>query len=151
MTQKAAFVRSLRRPFWVAVGALSLAIGAIGVVLPILPTTPFVILAAFAFARSAPRIARWIEESRSFGPLLADWRAHGAIAPRYKRLAMAMMALAIAGAVWAGAPLHAIAIQCLCIACASVFILTRPGGPAPRPQPSPHVDSQSSPRTRPTS
>lgn len=149
MIQKAALFRSLRRPFWVLVGAVSLVIGAVGIVLPILPTTPFVILAAFAFARSAPRVARWIEQSRSFGPLLADWRAHGAIAPRYKRLAMAMMLLAVVAAVWVGAPVHAIAIQILCIACASAFILTRPNGPAPLSQPSPRADSHSSPQTRP--
>lgn len=139
----------LQRPFWVAVGAVSLAIGAVGVVLPILPTTPFVILAGFAFARGAPKVARWIETHRIFGPILADWRAHGAIAPRYKRIAMGMMALAVLAAMLAGAPVHAIAIQMLCIAGAASFILTRPNGPDPIQQPSARSDSQILPLRRP--
>lgn len=148
MTQKAAVSRSLRRSVWALVGALALAIGAVGAVLPILPTTPFVILAAFAFARSAPRLALWIENSAHFGPLLADWRDHGAIAPRYKRLAMAMMGLAVVAALWAGAPLYAIALQLLCIAGAAAFILTRPDGPAAVSQPPLHRDSQPLPVSR---
>lgn len=151
MKPVASLARNLGRPFWVLVGVLSLAIGAIGVVLPVLPTTPFVILAAFAFARSAPRFARWIEANRVFGPMLADWRSHGAIAPRYKRIAMVMMALAVLAAIWAGAPAYAIGIQLLCISGAVAFILTRPNGPVPLSQPSDIQDSQKPRPKRPLS
>ena len=49
--------------------------------LPILPTTPFVILAAFAFSQSSPRIEAWLLNSRVFGPMIADWRTYGTTAP----------------------------------------------------------------------
>lgn len=136
MRQLSSFAQKLGRPFWALLGVLSLGIGAVGVVLPVLPTTPFVILAAFAFARSAPSVARWIERNRVFGPILADWRRNGAIAPRYKRISIAMMAMAFLGAWIAGAPLYALGIQILCILGAATFILTRPNGPNSGLQPS---------------
>ena len=82
----------LGRVFWFCLGGISLALGAIGAILPILPTTPFVILSAFAFGKSSPRLAAWLNNSPTFGPMIADWRSHGAIAPRYKRIAVTMMA-----------------------------------------------------------
>ena len=82
-----------RRAFWLAVGFAALALGAIGVVLPVLPTTPFVIVAAFAFGKGNPRLETWLVSSRLFGPMIADWREHGAIAPRFKAMAIVMMAV----------------------------------------------------------
>ena len=55
---------------WLLAGLASVAIGAIGVVVPLLPTTPFLLVAAFAFARSSTRLNRWLREHRSFGPLI---------------------------------------------------------------------------------
>lgn len=117
------------RVFWFSIGALALLLGVVGVVLPVLPTTPFVILAAFAFGRSSPALQRRLEESRTFGPMIADWRAHGAIAPRYKAMALTMMAAALGLSVAMGLALHLLAIQAACIAAAATFILTRPNGP----------------------
>ncbi|MCD1619632.1 YbaN family protein [Salipiger marinus] len=119
------------RVFWFSVGALALLLGVIGVVLPVLPTTPFVILAAFAFGRSSPALQRRLEQSPTFGPMIADWRAHGAIAPKYKAMALTMMAAALGLSVAMGLALHLLAIQTICIAGAATFILTRPNGPQP--------------------
>ena len=58
---------------WTLVGILFVVLGAIGAVLPLLPTTPFVLVAAWCFARSSPRLHRWLLESRLFGPMLRDW------------------------------------------------------------------------------
>jgi uncharacterized membrane protein YbaN (DUF454 family) len=80
--------RLLRGLFLVA-GLAFLAFGLIGVVLPVLPTTPFLILAAACFARSSLRLERWLLEHRSFGPPLRAWRERGAIAPRAKAAALA--------------------------------------------------------------
>ncbi|MEM9350701.1 MAG: YbaN family protein [Pseudomonadota bacterium] len=118
----------LARPFWAALGTLALALGAAGVVLPVLPTTPFVILAAFAFAKGSPRVARYLEEHRVFGPMIADWRAHGAIAPRYKVIALIMMGGALLLSFYLGFPGWVIGVQTGCIALAALFILSRPGG-----------------------
>lgn len=117
------------RIFWTGMGSAFLALGAIGVLLPLLPTTPFVLLAAFAFARGSPRLRHWLESHPRFGPPIQDWERYGAIAPRAKRLATALMALTLALSLLAGLPLRLLAIQAACLAGAATFVLTRPDGP----------------------
>ena len=118
-----------QRGFWFAVGWAALALGAVGVMLPILPTTPFVILAAFAFGKSSPRLRAWLENSRAFGPVIADWRSHGAIAPRVKALAIAMMVAVFGISVAMGLALFVLVVQAGCMTVAAAFILSRPSGP----------------------
>ncbi len=117
------------RILWLCLGGISLALGAIGAVLPLLPTTPFVILSAFAFSKSSPRVAAWLTDSPTFGPMIADWRAHGAIAPRYKRLAVGMMAAAFFLSLFLGVKPLVLVIQAVCLSGAAAFVLTRPDGP----------------------
>lgn len=114
------------RLMWLTLGAIALGFGAVGVVLPVLPSTPFAILAAFAFARSAPSLQERLETSRTFGPVIADWRANGAIAPRYKVIALSMMAGAFCVSVVMEFPTQVLIIQAACIAAAAAFILSRP-------------------------
>ena len=73
---------------YLLLGFLSLALGGVGVFVPLLPTVPFVILAAFCFARSSPSLERWLVEHRTFGPHIAAWRSRGAISPVGKRAAL---------------------------------------------------------------
>jgi len=121
--------RAPARAVWFTVGLTALAIGGIGVVLPVLPTTPFVILAAFAFGKSSPALARWLEESKTFGPIIADWREHGAIAPRFKVFALVMMAGAFLLSVAMSLSTTVLVIQAVCMAAAATFIISRPNGP----------------------
>jgi uncharacterized membrane protein YbaN (DUF454 family) len=62
------------RAVWLLGGALALATGVVGIFLPLLPTTPFVLLAAFCFARGSPRWEAWLLAHPRFGPLVRDWR-----------------------------------------------------------------------------
>jgi len=80
-----------RMYLWLALGVLFLLLGGIGVVLPLLPTTPFVLLAAACFARSSPRLHNWLLESELFGPMLRDWEKNKCISARVKKLAVSMM------------------------------------------------------------
>ena len=77
-------------------GLLSLLLGAIGLFVPLLPTVPFVILAAFCFARSSPRLEQWLVGHARFGPHIAAWRSRGAISPTGKRAALIAFALSTA-------------------------------------------------------
>jgi uncharacterized membrane protein YbaN (DUF454 family) len=79
--------------FWIVLGLIFLALGGIGVLLPLLPTTPFVILAAACFARSSPRMHGWLLRSKVFGPLLADWEKNRCVSRNVKLLALVMMAV----------------------------------------------------------
>ena len=81
------------RLLWGAAGVLALATGIVGIFLPLLPTTPLVLLAAFCFARSSTRCERWLLTHPRFGPMVRDWQARRAIPRRVKHLAWVMMAI----------------------------------------------------------
>ena len=121
----------LRRRLWLIAGLLSLGLGVVGIVLPLLPTTPLVILAAACFARGSPRLRAWIIGHPRFGPAVRDWEAHRSIPRRAKRLAYAMMAGCLMLSVLLGAPGYVIGIQALCMSGAALFISSRPNSPEP--------------------
>jgi uncharacterized membrane protein YbaN (DUF454 family) len=118
------------RAFWVIVGTLFLAIGALGLILPVLPTTIFVLLAAFAYAKGSPELRAWLDNNRTFGPMIAEWEAHGAIAPRYKAIAVGMMAAVFGVSIAASLSVTILIVQAACMSLAAAYILTRPSGPA---------------------
>ncbi len=74
----------LLKSLLIAVGLLSLGLGIVGIALPVLPTTPFLLLAAACFARSSERLYFWLLSHRWFGPYLRNWREHKAITLRAK-------------------------------------------------------------------
>jgi len=82
----------LSRALWALLGLTFVAIGAIGVVVPGLPTTPLLLLAAACFARSSPRLYAWLLRNPTFGPLIEDFRAGRGVSVRVKATALSMMA-----------------------------------------------------------
>jgi uncharacterized membrane protein YbaN (DUF454 family) len=119
----------MRRVLWNTLGFASLGLGLIGAVLPLLPTTPFMLLAAFAFGQGSPRFRGWIVAHPTFGPAVSRWEASGAISRRHKWIGCGAMALSLAVSLALGLPPAALAIQALCLAGAATFILSRPDGP----------------------
>ena len=81
------------RWLYLIAGCLALALGIAGAILPLLPTVPFIILAAFCFARSSPRLERQLLEHPHLGPHIHRWRTNGAISRKGKRAATAAFAL----------------------------------------------------------
>ncbi|MEZ0469075.1 YbaN family protein [Luteimonas salinilitoris] len=104
MTARARF-----RWAWWLLAYASLGLGLIGVFVPGLPTTVFVLIAAWAAARGSERLHRWLLTHPRFGPAIRDWRAHGAVSRRAKWMATAAMA-----------------------ACAAILLLVMPLFPAHR-------------------
>ncbi len=87
--------RLMKRHFYLVAGWASLGLGAIGAFLPLLPTVPFVILAAFCFARSSPRLENWLLNHPHFGHHIVAWREKGAISRKGKIAATAAFAVSI--------------------------------------------------------
>lgn len=115
----------LARPLYLAAGWLALALGAVGVALPLLPTVPFVILAAFCFARSSPKLEAWLIANPTFGPHIVAWRENGAISRKGKWAATIAFAFSIALALYFIAWPYWLA-PCLAAAITGTWIWTRP-------------------------
>lgn len=80
------------RWLWFVTGWLMVALGFIGALLPVMPTTIFLMMAVACFARSSPRFEQWLLQHPQFGPPLRQWREEGAISRRGRRMAFIGMA-----------------------------------------------------------
>jgi len=114
------------RVIWFISGIAALGLAILGIPLPGLPTVPFLLLAAFCFARSSDRVHDWLINHPKLGPPIRDWRRSGAIAPYAKRLATLTVAAAFLIALLWGVPLYALGLQVLVLAGVLIFIWTRP-------------------------
>jgi len=85
-----------RRVACIALAGLFFALGVIGILLPGLPTTPFMLLTSYFLARSWPRMQRMLLGNKLFGPILRHWQQHRAVEPRVKLQAVFLVGLAVA-------------------------------------------------------
>jgi uncharacterized membrane protein YbaN (DUF454 family) len=98
------------RLVWLLFGGVAFALGVIGAFLPLVPTVPFMLLAAFCFARGHPPFEEWLLNHRLFGPPITAWRARGAIGRRAKLAAVvgftgsAILGFVLLPMPWAFAP-----------------------------------------------
>ena len=121
-----------RRLVWRVLGLSATGLGMAGILLPLLPTTPFLLLAAICFSRSSPRLHTWLVDHPRLGPPIRDWQAHGAIGRRAKLAAATAMLATLALSVWFGVAGPVLAVQALCLAGAAIFVLSRPDPPSGR-------------------
>ena len=123
----------VRRAVYFGIGALSVVMGVIGILVPLWPTTCFLLLAGWCFARSSARAERWLHENRLFGRYLSDYRERGVISPRIRLGSVTVMWLFIGvstvllGRVW-------VALLLLLVAGAvTLHLYSLPAAP-PRPK-----------------
>lgn len=107
-------------------GCLSLLLGFIGIFLPVLPTTPFILLAAFFFERGSPKFHRYLVEHKTFGPMIDDWQKHKRIKRKAKVFALTFMALGYYfPASNPNISLNVKVAIALTMACVAIYIVTR--------------------------
>ena len=117
------------RFFWLLLGLLCVGLAIAGAILPLLPTTPFLLLATYAFARSSKRLHAWLINHKLFGKLIRNWQENGSIDRKTKIVSVVMMVGVLLLSVAMGvAPLYLL-IQAFVLSCSATFVLTRPNAP----------------------
>ena len=122
------------RLFYLCLGYGSLVLGVVGIFLPLLPTTPFILLAAWCFTRSNPALAARLYSHPRFGPLLTTWRDQKAIPTRAKIYALAMLGLSYGLILWLSESRLVPIVLAAIMGSVALYIATRP---VPRGEPGP--------------
>ena len=89
----------LKRYLLISLGWLSVILGAIGALLPVIPTTPFLILALVCFSKSSPRFHKMLLDNKWFGPALTQWEQNKTISRHIKFRAMALVIVSFGGSI----------------------------------------------------
>lgn len=115
------------RPLYFVAGILLLGVGIAGYILPVMPGTIFLILAAACFARSSARLESWLLNHPKLGPAVVAWRRHGAIPRKAKVVALTAMTISFVLVVMAHPPVAALWATGLLLLGSALFVATRPG------------------------
>jgi len=116
--------RLVRGLLWAA-GSLALLLGVIGIVLPGLPTTPFILLAAACYAKASPRLHHWLLNHRLTGPMLRDWETHRSLTRRNKIVAVVSMAVMVSVSIWSFRGRVAVQLVLLATAAIGAWVVLR--------------------------
>ena len=120
----------MMRYFWIGLGCLSVTLGVIGIFLPVLPTTPFLLLAAWSFSQGSERLHQWIMSHPRLSPPIKDWQTNRSIKRQVKVLASISMLAVFALTLFMSVPGWAATAQALILIAVGVFIWSRPEIPA---------------------
>ena len=124
----------LRRALYIAGGLLCVGMAYVGVLMPGLPTTPWVLLASWCFSKSSPRLQRWLRRTPAFGRLLCDWDEHRGIRRPVKIFAVLLICTVVTASILSGRlpewAQWAVGACAVCGVCTIVFIV-----PTARPAP----------------
>ncbi|PSU24163.1 DUF454 domain-containing protein [Photobacterium kishitanii] len=93
MNEEVAVKSRMIRYVLVVIGWIAVALGVMGIFLPLLPTTPFLLLASACFMRGSPKLNQWLHQHPQLGPILVNWHQHGAVTSVVKRRGMIMIVL----------------------------------------------------------
>ncbi len=125
-------VPTVKRALYLGLGLLCVGLGVIGAFLPVMPTTVFLIVAAWAFAKSSKRLETWLLTHPRFGPRLVAWRDGHVIPLPVKLVAWGSMAASMTLMILGGAPIYAIAAAGALIGFGAIYIARCPSVPPPK-------------------
>lgn len=115
---------------WLTGGWAALVLGTVGIFLPLIPTTPFILVAAWCFSKGSERMHRWLLEHRRFGPMIRDWERYGVVRTRAKVLATAVIVPLVGYmALFTAAPGWTVILTILLALCGLGFVWSRPSQP----------------------
>lgn len=112
--------------FWRTLAVLCVALGFVGIFLPVLPTVPFLLVAAWAGGKGWPALEQWLLEHPTHGPAIRRWRDHRAVPRKAKVAAVATMAASTVFILWSAAPVFVKVGVPLCLVVVAVWLVTRP-------------------------
>jgi uncharacterized membrane protein YbaN (DUF454 family) len=119
-------IRQIARPLLYTLAWISILLGLIGAILPVLPTTPFMILAAYLFSKSSPRMHSWLTSLPYFGNAIIDWENNRVIRPRAKVMSVSVLWIVMLSSIVLTHLHFGLKIMLGCIGfCVTAFILTR--------------------------
>ena len=111
-------------------GWVSVLLGLIGALLPVIPTTPFIILAAYLFSKSSPRVHSWLTSLPYFGDAIIDWETNRVIRPRAKALSVFIIVVIFSASLIFAKIHYALKVMLVCIGLGCItFIITRKSYP----------------------
>ena len=113
------------RMVYLIAGLVCIVLGLIGILLPGLPTTPFILLASWCFSRSSRRLETALENSRLFGPLIGDWRRHRAIRRSVRYLAIGLVATLILSTCLLSDYSYTAKASIVALACMGLLVIVR--------------------------
>lgn len=119
-------IRQTKRLLYLCAGWIALGLGVLGIPLPLLPTTPFLLLAAVCFARGSQKWHDWLVHHPQFGPPISAWQKERAIPRRVKWVGTASLVALLPISVLAAAPVPILIAQGVVILGVGAFLWTRP-------------------------
>ena len=118
--------KSIHRIIYLIIGWTFTGLGFVGAFLPILPTTPFLLVAVWAFSKSSPKLKRWLFMHPKFGFHIRNWFEHGAIDRKAKILSLSMMLLSVGFAILLSENIYIPIVLAVIMVATATFIVTRP-------------------------
>ena len=105
----------LKRVLFVSLGLLFTGIGIVGLFVPLLPTTPWLLLASYFFARSSSRLHHWLRTWPLTGQVIRDWETHRGVRLKVKVVGIALLVLVVSSSLWLGRLGPGLSVMLVCI------------------------------------
>lgn len=114
------------RRVWQATGWTFLVLAIIGAALPVMPTVPFLLVAAWAFSKSSPALRERIRQDPRYGKVIRDWQDRGVVPRMAKIWAVGAMTFGVILSAWLAMPLSVVGTQAAVCLAVAAFVISRP-------------------------